>query len=112
MSQEAADVRVSFKKRAYAYADFVKHRFNEGATKITISGLGRAVANAVCVADLLRSPGFVNITKIETSRGEVEGSVATDRIIIVVEKSKDFDKLYDQQVKEREEKRKAKESES
>eukprot|EP00796_Vickermania_ingenoplastis_P000064 gene64-42_t len=108
-AENTADVRVSFKKPAYAYVDFVKHRFNEGIESVTISGLGRAVASAVSVADLLRTQGLVTITKIQTSRGEVEGSQSTDRIEIVVQKSADFSKIYEQQQKEREEKKKAKE---
>eukprot|EP00796_Vickermania_ingenoplastis_P004317 gene4317-3131_t len=111
-AENTADVRVSFKKPAYAYVDFVKHRFNEGIESVTISGLGRAVASAVSVADLLRTQGLVTITKIQTSRGEVEGSQSTDRIEIVVQKSADFSKIYEQQQKEREEKKKAKEEQA
>lgn len=107
-STDSTDVRVSFKKPAYAYVDFVKHRLHEGVVSITISGLGRAVASAVSVADLLRTQGLVTITKIQTSRGEVDGSQSTDRIEIVVNKAKDFEKIYEQQQKEREEKKKAK----
>lgn len=106
-TETTADVRVSFKKPAYAYVDFVKHRFNEGAQEVTISGLGRAICGAVSVADLLRTQGLVTITKIQTSRGEIKKSQTTDRIVIIVTKAKDFDKMYEQQQIEQEERKKA-----
>lgn len=106
-TETSADVRVSFKKPAYAYVDFVKHRFNEGAKEISISGLGRAISSAVSVADVLRTQGLVTVTKIRTSRGELEKSQVTDRIEIVVTKASDFDKVYVQQQKEQEERKKS-----
>lgn len=102
-SDSHINVRVSAKKRPHTYADFIKHRFDDGVETVMISGLGSAISVAISVADLLSFQKLAEFTKIFTSRGEAEGSPAVERIEIAIKKPKNFSKIYAQIEKERKE---------
>lgn len=104
-NEDITNVRVGANKRKFAYVDFTKHRLHEGQTEVIISGLGTAIADAVSVVEMLKNQGLVDIKKIRTSRGDVEGARSNyvDKIEIIVTKSANFDKIYNEQQKAREE---------
>lgn len=99
----SVNVRVSTKKSKFLYVDFAKHRLHESASEIVISGLGLAITEAVSVAEMLKSKGLCVVSRIRTSRGEVEQHRKNflDKIEITVVKAPDFDAVYEQQEQER-----------
>ncbi|KEG10947.1 hypothetical protein DQ04_03131080 [Trypanosoma grayi] len=107
-SEKAAEpiqVRVGVKRRNFAYVDFTKHRLHEGEPEIVISGLGRAISDAVAVAEILKNQGLVLVKRITTSRGNIKSSFTSliDKVEILVGKSKDFDTIYEEQQKKKNE---------
>lgn len=105
MSTDNAVVRVSSLKRKYTYVDYAKYRLNEGFAEVTVSALGSAISDAVSVVELLKSQGMVVVKKIRTDRAKFSDSraVHTDKIEIIVVKSPDFDVLFAEQQRQREE---------
>lgn len=89
-------VRVSSKQSKFLYVDIVKYLLNEGEKYVDISGLGTAIVEVVEIAEVLKAQGLVKVLKIETSRG-VEGRKSLDRICIRVDKTGDFQKIFDEQ---------------
>jgi DNA-binding protein len=103
-NSENAIVRVSSNKRKFGYVDYAKHRLYEGYPEVTISALGTAIADAVSVVELLKNQGVVKVKKIRTARAQFDDvrSTTTDKIEVTLVKSADFDKIYEQQQKDRE----------
>jgi len=89
-------IRVSPKRSKFLYIDITKYLLNEGEQYVEISGLGNAIAQVVDIAEVLKAQGLVKVTKIETSRVK-EGARPTDRLVIRVEKSTTFDKVFAEQ---------------
>ncbi|EAN84475.1 hypothetical protein C3747_37g904c [Trypanosoma cruzi] len=98
-------VRVGVDRRNFAYVDFTKHRLHEGKPEVIITGLGRAISDAVAVVEILKNQGLVTVKKITTSRGNVKSSSTSviDKIEILVVKSKEFDSIYEEQQKRKDE---------
>lgn len=102
-TEEPIIVRVSSHKRKFLYVDYTKHRLHEGASCVIISGLGTAITDAVSVAEMLKNKGLVDITKICTTRGDVDGARASyvDKIEITVTKTANFEAAYEEQERAR-----------
>ncbi|RNF07233.1 hypothetical protein TraAM80_03526 [Trypanosoma rangeli] len=98
-------VRVGVDRRNFAFVDYTKHRLHEGKPEVIITGLGRAISDAVAVAEILKNQGLVTVKKITTSRGNIEDSSTSviDKIEILVTKSRDFDRIYEEQKKRKDE---------
>jgi DNA-binding protein len=103
------NVQVGTNRSKAVYADVTKHLLAGGETTVELSALGNAITEAVGVAEMLKNQGIVVIKKIETSRGVADARRQnTDKISIFVGKAKEFDKLYAEQQKTREERKAAK----
>lgn len=105
-NNDASRVRVGGRKAKFQYVEYAKHRLHEGTPELVFSGLGSAIGDAVSVVELLKSQGLVTVTEVKTYRGEAEGarSDVVDKINITVVKSTQFDKIFEEQRKAREEK--------
>ncbi|RHW67149.1 ALBA-Domain Protein [Trypanosoma brucei equiperdum] len=97
----SSQVRVSVKRRNFSYVDSIKVRLSGGKPEVTISALGKAISDAVAVAEILKNQGLIDVKKITTSRGaaESDGDAVNDKIEILIAKSKDFDTIYAEQQK-------------
>jgi len=106
------NVQVGSQRSKFLYADLTKHLLHGGESEVIISALGQAISDAVAVVEMLKNQGVVVVKRIHTSRGEEEHARrrTSDKIEIVVTKSKDFDVKYAEQQKLREEKKAAKEA--
>lgn len=106
-------VRVGFRGSKFLYVDITKHLLHDGEPEVVVSALGMAINEAVSVVEMLKDQDMVTVTRIYTSRGEVENTrrkAPTDKIEITVIKTPGFDQKYEEHQKVREEKRAAKES--
>ena len=105
------NVQVGAQRSKFLYADLSKHLLAGGETEVFITALGQAISDAVAVVEMLKHQGMVTVTKIETSRGTDDSARQrlAEKISITVTKTKDFDALYAEQLKQREEKKAARE---
>ena len=91
-------IQVSSFSRKFVFIDLAKHMLASGEPFVEISALGAAISDCVSVVEVLKNQGMVEVTKIETCRG-VEGAkrANSDKIIIHVVKTKEFDAKYAEQ---------------
>jgi len=97
------NVQVGKQRSNFVYADLTKHLMANGEKEVEISALGSVISDCVAVVEMLKNQGMVTVTKIETSRGKETNARrdSTDKIAIWVAPTKDFPKLYKQQMDER-----------
>ena len=99
------NVRVGSRGTKFLYADLVKHLLSDGEKEVVISALNVGIADAVSVAEMLKSQGCVTVQKISTSRGADGNRNSADKIEIVVVKTSEFDRIYADQQRERADKK-------
>jgi len=85
------------------YCDLAKHLLAGGEPDVEISALGKAIADAVSVVEMLKNQGMVTVTKIHTCRGEEAAAKrrTTDKISITVTRSENFSRIYAEQQSKR-----------
>ena len=98
-------IQVSVRKTIFPYIEMTKRLLEQGEKEVEISGLGTSVNSVTSVVDVLTTNNFITVTKIATSRGDVEEArrVNVPRLQVFVVKSSQFDALYAKEKKEREE---------
>jgi DNA-binding protein len=101
--KQTNNVRVTAGKSRFLYVDVTKYLLEEGHQTVDITGLGFAISDVADIVEILKSQGVVDVVKIVTSR-DVEGARRrnTDKICVTVRKSKDFDKIFAEQKKQKE----------
>ncbi|KNH03609.1 hypothetical protein XU18_4530 [Perkinsela sp. CCAP 1560/4] len=100
-------VQVSAYKPIFPYIKWAKRLFSDGQEEIEISGLGVSVTSVASIADVLATTNFAKISKINTTRGglgETRSNIA--RLRVWMTKSKNFDALFEEENKAREERAK------
>lgn len=109
ISQPNNVIHVSLRKAIFPYIEMTKRLLDQGEKEVEISGLGASVNSVASIVDVLTQNKFVTVTKIATSRGEVEEARRENvpRLQAFVVKSKTFDALYAKEKQEREEKKEA-----
>lgn len=97
------NVQVGSARSNFVYCDLAKHLLAGGESEVEVSALGKAIADAVTVVEMLKNQGMVIVTKIHTCRGmEAAGKRrSTDKISIHIIKSSDFDRVYAEQLEKR-----------
>ena len=105
-------IQVSVHKTIFPYIEMTKRLLDQGEKEVEISGLGMSVNSVASIADVLSGNGFVRITKLQTSRGDVSEArrMNIPRLQIFVSKSAKFDELYSKEKAEREARRAEKEA--
>jgi len=106
-SQHPARIQVSLgKKPLYFYVNLSKKLLAEHG-EVQLSALGFAMSNMVSVAEILKKEGMVVEKKLSTcidtlsDRGRTR-PVRKPKMELILEKSADFDKIFEEQQKIRE----------
>jgi len=102
-SRRKNNVQVGSTRSNFVYCDLAKHLLAGGEPEVEISALGKAIADAVSVVEMLKNQGMVSVVKLYTCRGEEAAGKrrTTDKISITVAKSPDFDRIYAEQQSKR-----------
>eukprot|EP01120_Amphizonella_sp_Union-15-10_P005188 TRINITY_DN1592_c0_g1_i1.p1 TRINITY_DN1592_c0_g1~~TRINITY_DN1592_c0_g1_i1.p1 ORF type:complete len:154 (-),score=44.98 TRINITY_DN1592_c0_g1_i1:117-578(-) len=104
------NIKVSSTRSAFFYVDLTT-KFLKDQNEVELSGLGIAVTTVVTVAEILKSQGIGEIKKLKTSLVNVNGGNRQQRgaqkpkIEILLEKSPNFDLIFEKRRKLTEEKR-------
>lgn len=104
-------VRIGLQKSHYVSIEQTKERLHEGVSEVTISALDQAINSAITVVQILKDQNLVKVTKISTGRSAMKDvgkkGRLCDRMEVMVVKTPEFDEIYAEQMKLREEKRAA-----
>ncbi|KAL0484789.1 hypothetical protein AKO1_003691 [Acrasis kona] len=104
-------IQVSNSKQPLSFYIYLSKKFLTSQDEIELSGLGNAIITVVSCSEILKSGGFVEIRKIQTSTVDTkadgeETSYPKAKIQIWLKKTANFNSLMEQQKKEVEEKKK------
>lgn len=99
-------IQISSQKQTLSFYVFLAKKFLVSEETVELSGLGNAINTVVSCAEILKTSGFAVIKKIETSSvqmpsGKDDGkNISKAKIQIFISKAKDFEKLYEKDLKD------------
>lgn len=83
------------------YVNLAKKMLRNNEPDVELSGLGNAIQTVVTCVEILKNADLVTVTKIESSSVQIgQNKRLKPKIQVFVVKSKNFDKIMDQQEKE------------
>eukprot|EP01080_Neovahlkampfia_damariscottae_P001378 gene1378-11999_t len=116
-TEDKNKIQVSSQKKNLAFYVYLSKKFLATQETVELSGLGNAINIVVSAAEILKSKNYATIEQIQTSSVDMPSqkgkkkTITKAKIQILLKKTKEFENLYKEDLKEEEE-RKAKKEEA